>query len=86
MIFQLQHFASALKSGRSALGWSQPKLAEKSGISLPTIVRLEQSSNFRMSTALALLSTFKENGVVFVWKEDGFEMTTKYITQYLTNP
>jgi len=39
-----------------------------------------------MSTALALLSTFKENGVVFVWKEDGFEMTTKYITQYLTNP
>jgi transcriptional regulator with XRE-family HTH domain len=86
MIFQPESLAPALRAGRNALGWTQKELSEKSGISVPTIARTEISNNPKMATVLALLSTFKSNGVVFVWKDNGFEMTTKFVTEHLTNP
>ena len=86
MIIQTEVLAPAIRAGRSALGWSQSELSEKSGISLPTIVRVEKSSNPKISTVQAIFSVLKENGVDFVWKNDGFEMTTKFIVLNLTIP
>ena len=79
MIFQAETLAPALRAGRNALGWTQPKLAEKSGISLPTIVRMEQSANSRTSTVLALFRAFANHGVEFQWKEQGFSMTVNFL-------
>ena len=79
MIFKPESLAPAIRAGRNALGWSQKELAEKSGISVPTIARTEVSNNPKMDTVLALLGTLKKNGIVFVWKEDGFEMTTNFL-------
>jgi len=78
MIFQTETLAPALRAGRNALGWTQKELSEKSGVSVPTIARTETSNNPTMATVLTLLATFKKNGIVFVWKDDGFEMTTNF--------
>jgi len=79
MIFQPESLAPAIRAGRNALGWSQKEMAEKSGISIPTIARTEVANNPKMGTVLALLMTLKKNGIVFVWKDDGFEMTTNFL-------
>ena len=84
MILQPETLAPALRAGRNALGWSQTELSEKSGVSVPTIARTEISNNPQMATVLALLTTLKENGVVFTWKEDGFEMATNFLQKQLT--
>ena len=84
MIFQAETLAPALRAGRNALGWTQKELSEKSGVSVPTIARTEISNNPQMATVLALLTTLKENGVVFTWKEDGFEMATNFLQKQLT--
>ena len=84
MILQPETLAPALRAGRNALGWSQTELSEKSGISLPTIVRMEQSADSRTSTVLALFRTFANHGVEFQWKEDGFEMTVNFLQKQLT--
>jgi predicted transcriptional regulator len=79
MIFQAETLAPALKAGRNALGWSQKELSEKSGVSVPTIARTETYNNPMMTTVFALLATFEMNGIVFKWKDDGFEMVVNFL-------
>ena len=84
MIFQAETLAPALRAGRNALGWSQKELSEKSGVSVPTIARTETSNNPTMATVHALLVTFEMNGIVYTWKEDGFEMAVNFLQKQLT--
>lgn len=56
---------SAIKAARSALGWSQPELARRSGVSVVTIARAESGAiNPRISTLLALQKSIEDAGVV----------------------
>jgi transcriptional regulator with XRE-family HTH domain len=84
MMFQAETLAPALRAGRNALGWSQSELAEKSGISVPTIARTEISNNPKMATVLALLRVLANHGVVFQWQEHGFTMNVNFLQKELT--
>ena len=84
MMFQAKTLAAALRAGRNALGWSQSELAEKSGISVPTIARTEISNNPKMATVLALLQVLANHGVVFQWHEQGFFMSVNFLQKELT--
>ena len=56
---------SAIKAARSALGWSQPELAGRSGVSVVTIARAESGAiSPRISTLLALQKSIEDAGVV----------------------
>ena len=56
---------SAIKAARNALGWSQPDLAEKSGISLVTIARTESGAiNPRISSLVSIQKALEEAGVL----------------------
>lgn len=57
-----------LRAARALLGWSQDNLAEKSGISKPTIARLELTSGGGgyASTHDKLQSTLEAAGVIFI--------------------
>jgi len=56
---------SAIKAARSALGWSQPELARRSGVSVVTIARAESGAiSPRISTLLALQKAIEDAGVV----------------------
>ena len=68
------HLTIAIRAARGALHWSQSDLAEKSGVSVPTIARLENDSNPTMSTVLALLRPIQEHGVHVIWREGGFDL------------
>jgi predicted transcriptional regulator len=68
------HLTIAIRAARGALHWSQADLAEKSGVSVPTIARLENDANPTMSTVLALLRPIQEHGVQVVWREGGFDL------------
>ncbi|MET0526839.1 MAG: helix-turn-helix transcriptional regulator [Microvirga sp.] len=58
-----------VKAGRELLGWSQAELAERSGLSVPTIQRMEnpQFGPLRSSGANLekLRSAFETGGVTF---------------------
>lgn len=55
---------SFIKSARAALGWSQPDLAEHSGVSLVAIARLEAGlASPRLSTVSKLKEAFSKAGV-----------------------
>ncbi|WP_291733747.1 helix-turn-helix domain-containing protein [Leisingera sp. F5] len=64
-----------IKAARALLGWSQDKLAESSGVSLPTIARLEaldaETIGGRASTADAIRSALEKAGVVFISADAG---------------
>lgn len=55
--------APACRAARAVLGWSAAKLAEKSGVSLPTIQRIESGKDFYASTGVRLIETFAANNV-----------------------
>lgn len=58
-----------VKAARALLGWSQHDLAKASGISYPTIARLENGEGQiggRTSTIDAIRSTLKVAGVIFI--------------------
>jgi len=56
---------SAIKAARSALGWSQPELARRSGVSVVTIARAESGAiSPRISTLLALQKSIEDAGVI----------------------
>jgi len=56
---------SAIKAARSALGWSQPELARRSGVSVVTIARAESGAiSPRISTIFALQKAIEEAGVI----------------------
>ena len=63
-----------VKAARALLGWSQHDLAEASGISYPTIARLEKSDGVlggRPSTIAAIRNTLQSAGVVFIQENGG---------------
>jgi len=67
---------SQLCAARAMIGWSQDQLAERSGVSKPTIARLElgrQDSPIRgyASTARKLVSALEAAGVEFIAENGG---------------
>jgi transcriptional regulator with XRE-family HTH domain len=63
-----------IKAARALLGWSQDDLAARSGISVPTIKRLEAAEGEvggRAETREALLSALKEGGIEFLPENGG---------------
>ena len=64
-----------IKAARSLLGWSQDDLAEKSGVSKPTIGRLEsqggETVGGREETGAALVAALEKAGVEFIAENGG---------------
>lgn len=61
--------AEQIKAARALLGWSQPQLAAASGVSLPTIVRMESSVGPGRSSAAnvdAVRRSLEKAGVTFL--------------------
>ncbi|SLN13567.1 hypothetical protein ROA7450_00198 [Roseovarius albus] len=62
-----------IKAARALLGWTQARHAERSGVSLPTIKRLEAAGGQLgglQSTAKALIVTLQDAGIIFI-EENG---------------
>jgi transcriptional regulator with XRE-family HTH domain len=60
-----------IKAARALLGWSQDQLAERSGVSVPTVKRLEASGGDlggRSSTGEKLIGALEGAGVIFIDK------------------
>jgi transcriptional regulator with XRE-family HTH domain len=64
-----------IKAARSLLGWSQDDLAERSGVSKPTIGRLEsqdgETLGGRQETGAALVAALEEAGIEFIQENGG---------------
>ena len=65
--------ASQIKGARGMLDWSQQTLADKSGVSLPTIKRIEANGPGRSSldTINAIKTALEDAGVVFIPRNGG---------------
>ena len=64
--------ASAIRAGRGALNWSQQELAERSGVSLPTVARIEASlSSPKLETVSRLIGAIQKAGVGYSWNING---------------
>ena len=70
-----EKLAPAMRAGRNVLGWSQKEFASKSGVSMPTIARIESGGECMHKTVAALFAALNEAGVSFDWHEDGFAMS-----------
>ena len=58
-----------LRSARSLLGWSVAELAERAGVSYPTVHRAERAAGtprIRVENLLALVQALEDGGVVFL--------------------
>ena len=63
-----------IKAARALLGWSQDDLANKAGISVPTIKRLEAAKGDiggRAETGAALMVALEKAGVEFIPENGG---------------
>lgn len=65
-----------IKAARSLLGWSQDNLADASGVSKPTIGRLESTDSDdpiggRPETGEALVAALEKAGVEFIAENGG---------------
>jgi len=62
-----------LRAARGLLGWSQSDLAERAGLSLPTVKRVETGTGPRVSAAARtkLRQTLESAGVVFIEENGG---------------
>ena len=66
--------AAQLRAARAMLGWMQSRLANASGVSLPTIKRIEPGNGplpVRASTAKALTKALERAGVEFIAENGG---------------
>jgi predicted transcriptional regulator len=66
--------AEQIRGARAVLRWSAAKLAEKSGVSMPTIQRMESANGIpkSLSTNLqAIRQTLERAGVVFIDQDGG---------------
>jgi len=61
-----------LRAARALIGWSQSKLAEEAGVSLPTVKRVETGVGPRVSdrTRWKLQEALEAAGILFL-EEDG---------------
>jgi len=63
-----------VKAARELLAWSQDQLAEKAGVSVPTIKRLEAGDGLlggRIETVNKIRSALENGGVVFIDENGG---------------
>ena len=62
-----------LRGARGLLGWSQTELAERAGLSLPTIKRVESGRGPRVSddARVRLRSALESGGVEFIDENGG---------------
>ena len=63
-----------IKAARALVGWSQDDLADKSGISVPTIKRLEAAKGDiggRAETGAALVAALEKAGIEFIAENGG---------------
>ena len=62
-----------IRAARALLGWSQTELAERAGLSLPTVKRVEINSNLRVSSVARqrLRVALEEGGVEFIDENGG---------------
>lgn len=69
--------AAAIRAGRAALNWSQQDLADKAGVSLPTVARMEATSaSPKLETVSRLIGALEKAGIQFDWGTgNGFAMT-----------
>jgi transcriptional regulator with XRE-family HTH domain len=56
---------------RAATGWGVRDLAERSGVSVPTIVRYEHGQPIKPITIAAIRAVFEAAGVTFVESAEG---------------
>jgi transcriptional regulator with XRE-family HTH domain len=66
--------AAQLRAARAMLGWMQSRLAKASGVSLPTIKRIEPGKGplpVRASTAEAIMAALERAGVEFIAENGG---------------
>ncbi|MDA0701833.1 MAG: helix-turn-helix transcriptional regulator [Proteobacteria bacterium] len=61
---------SQCKMARSALGWSLRNAADKAGIGINTLVRIEKNADVRVSTIRKLRTAFEAAGIAFL-ADDG---------------
>ena len=64
----------AIRRHRESLGWSQERLAQAAGISVPTIKRLEAQDGQlggRLETAEKISSALKHAGIEFIAENGG---------------
>jgi len=62
-----------LRQARAALGWTQAKVAETAGVSLPTVKRLESGTGYlaiRLETLANLEAALTAQGVQFLESGD----------------
>jgi predicted transcriptional regulator len=65
VLMQTIRVISAIKAARNALGWSQPDLAKRAGVSLVTLARTESGAiNPRMSSLIAIQKAIEAAGIV----------------------
>ena len=63
-----------IKAARALLGWSQDDLASRSGLSIPTIKRLEAAEGDiggREETREAIVGALQEGGIEFIAENGG---------------
>src|SRR5688500_1180178 len=63
-----------VKAARALLGWSQERLAEKAGVSIPTVKRLEAEEGLlggRSDTAEKIRSALEKAGIEFLEENGG---------------
>jgi transcriptional regulator with XRE-family HTH domain len=68
--------AAQIRAARALLGWSQPALAQASGLSLPTIVRMEGQQGPGRSAAAnvdAVQRALEEAGVIFLGSKELYQ-------------
>jgi transcriptional regulator with XRE-family HTH domain len=77
-----------LRAARALLGWSQTELAEKAGLSLPTVKRVETENGPRVSDAArhALQRALESGGVEFIDENGGGPGLRLRKRQRLKNP
>jgi transcriptional regulator with XRE-family HTH domain len=76
----LFRFAVQMRTGRTALGWSQTDLALKAGVARPTIARIESfAMQPKLETAERLRHALRQAGIEFLDYEpdQGFTMVVK---------
>lgn len=65
--------AEQIKAARALLKWKQDDLAKLSGISKPTVARLEKSNDFSkysFNTINSIIATMRSYGIEFINEDD----------------
>lgn len=76
----LFRFAVQIRTGRTALGWSQTELAERAGVARPTVARIESFvMQPKLETAERLRNALRQAGIEFLdyEPERGFTMVVR---------